>query len=74
MAEWKHINAENLKPFYPASEEGDYSSKLLTGSQLAGSDVININEGTVEGVGGPAARRTRKQKFTISSGGRANCG
>lgn len=50
MAEWKHINAENLKPFYPSPEEG-YGSKLLTGGQLAGSDVININEGTLVGGG-----------------------
>jgi mannose-6-phosphate isomerase-like protein (cupin superfamily) len=50
MAEWRHINAEDLKPFYPASDKL-YSSKLLTGGRLAGSDVININEGTVVGGG-----------------------
>ena len=44
--EWKLINAENLEPF--ACDEV-YSSKLLTGDEMAGFPVININEGTLKG-------------------------
>ncbi|MDD5017423.1 MAG: cupin domain-containing protein [Eubacteriales bacterium] len=44
MAEWKLINAENVKPFCLGEV---YSSKLLTGDEMAGRQVININEGTL---------------------------
>ena len=46
MADWKIVNAENLKPFWIGEV---YSSKLLTGDEMAGRQVININEGTLIG-------------------------
>ena len=46
MADWKMINSEQLEP-YVCDEV--YSSKLLTGDELAGLPVININEGTLIG-------------------------
>ena len=45
MAEWKLVNAENVVPFDCG---GGYSSKMLTGDEMAGQQVININEGTLE--------------------------
>ena len=46
MAEWKIVNAADIKPFQPSPE---YSSKLLTGDEMAGRQVININEGMLIG-------------------------
>lgn len=43
---WTLINAENVVP-YVCSES--YSSKQLTGNEIAGLPVININEGTLIG-------------------------
>jgi quercetin dioxygenase-like cupin family protein len=62
MAEWIHVNAENLEPFSPVPG-GDYSSKLLTGGQLAGSDIININEGTLAGGGRTAGGAHEKTEI-----------
>lgn len=44
MAKWKLINAENVAPYQC---DGVYSSKMLTGDEMAGEQVININEGTL---------------------------
>lgn len=54
MAEWKLVNAKDIKPF---SGSDVYSSKLLTGDEMAGRQVININEGTLA-----ARARTKGQK------------
>ena len=43
---WSFVNAENVVP-YVCDET--YSSKQLTGDELAGFPVININEGTLKG-------------------------
>ena len=40
---WTLVNSENVKPLVM----GDYSSKMLTGDEMAGMPVININEGTL---------------------------
>ena len=45
MAKWKLVNAENVEP-YVFNEA--YSSKILTGDEMAGFPVININEGTLK--------------------------
>lgn len=45
MKKWKLINAENIKPF---ECDGGYSSKMLTGDDIANRQVININEGTLK--------------------------
>jgi mannose-6-phosphate isomerase-like protein (cupin superfamily) len=42
---WKLINAENVEPYV---YDEMYSSKLLTGDEMAGRQVININEGTMQ--------------------------
>lgn len=44
MSEWKLVNAENVKPFVC---DETYSSKMLTGDEMAGRPVININEETL---------------------------
>ena len=44
MSDWKLVNAENVKPFVC---DETYSSKMLTGDEMAGRPVININEGTL---------------------------
>lgn len=45
MAIWKKVNADELVGF----ECGDvYTSKLLTGDEMAGQPVININQGTLK--------------------------
>ena len=43
---WTLVNAENVVP-YVCDET--YSSKQLTGDEMAGFPVININEGTLKG-------------------------
>lgn len=43
---WSFVNAENVVP-YVCDET--YSSKQLTGDEMAGFPVININEGTLKG-------------------------
>lgn len=40
---WSLVNAENVVPYV----DGDYESKMLTGDEMAGMQVININEGTL---------------------------
>ncbi len=40
---WKLVNAENVIGYV----DGDYVSKMLTGDEMAGTPVININEGTL---------------------------
>jgi mannose-6-phosphate isomerase-like protein (cupin superfamily) len=45
MAKWKLINAENVEPFIC---DENYSSKILTGDEMAEHQVININEGTLK--------------------------
>ena len=42
---WTLVNAENVVPYVC---EGGYSSKMLTGDEMAGFPVINVNEGTLE--------------------------
>ena len=42
---WKLVNAENVVPYVCGPE---YSSKMLTGDEMAGHQVININEGTLQ--------------------------
>ena len=44
MSDWKLVNAETVKPFVC---DETYSSKMLTGDEMAGRPVININEGTL---------------------------
>ena len=44
--QWTLVNAENVVP-YVCDET--YSSKQLTGDEMAGFPVININEGTLKG-------------------------
>ena len=43
---WSFVNAENVEPFVC---DETYSSKQLTGDEMAGFQVININEGTLKG-------------------------
>lgn len=45
MAEWKLVHSENVKPFVC---DETYSSKMLTGDEMAGIPIININEGTLK--------------------------
>jgi mannose-6-phosphate isomerase-like protein (cupin superfamily) len=48
MAKWKLVNAENVE----ALDCGNgYTSKMLTGDEMAEHQVININEGTLEAGG-----------------------
>ncbi|MCL1855204.1 MAG: cupin domain-containing protein [Clostridia bacterium] len=42
---WTLVNAENVTPFVCGDA---YSSKMLTGDEMAGMQVININEGTLK--------------------------
>ncbi len=42
---WTLVNAENVVPFVC---DETYSSKMLTGDEMAGIPVININEGTLK--------------------------
>jgi len=48
MKKWRLVNAENVKP-YVCDEV--YSSKMLTGDEMAGMSIININEGTLQPYG-----------------------
>ena len=55
---WTLINAENVEPYVC---EGGYSSKQLTGDEIAGLHVPNINEGVLKGgcrTGGGAHEET----------------
>jgi quercetin dioxygenase-like cupin family protein len=45
MPAWKLVNSENVKPFVC---DETYSSKMLTGDEMAGLPIININEGTLK--------------------------
>lgn len=45
MSNWKLTNSENVKAFVC---DDTYSSKMLTGDEMAGRPVININEGTLK--------------------------
>lgn len=42
---WTLVNAENVEAFVC---DDTYSSKMLTGDEMAGMPVININEGTLK--------------------------
>ena len=42
---WTLVNSENVTPFIC---DDAYSSKMLTGDEMAGMQVININEGTLK--------------------------
>ena len=42
---WTLVNAENVKPYVC---DDTYSSKMLTGDEMAGLPIININEGTLK--------------------------
>ena len=42
---WTLVNAENVVPYVC---DVTYSSKMLTGDEMAGMQVININEGTLK--------------------------
>jgi len=42
---WALVNAENVVPF---ACDNTYSSKMLTGDEMAGMQVINVNEGTLK--------------------------
>ena len=44
---WVKVNADELIA-YRSKEDSPYSSKLLTGDEMAGFPIININEGTLE--------------------------
>ena len=43
--QWKLVNSQNVKPYVCGPE---YSSRMLTGDEMAGFPVININEGTLQ--------------------------
>lgn len=43
--QWTLVNAENIEPFVC---DDTYSSKMLTGDEIAGMPVLNINEGTLK--------------------------
>jgi len=45
MKKWELVNSENVKPFVC---DETYSSKMLTGDEMAGMQIININEGTLK--------------------------
>ena len=45
MKKWKLVNSENVKPFVC---DETYSSKMLTGDEMAGMQIINVNEGTLK--------------------------
>lgn len=45
---WKLINTENVEGYESPAFEKMYCSKLLTGDEMAGLQVININEGTMQ--------------------------
>ena len=45
MKKWRLVNSENVKPFVC---DDTYSSKMLTGDEMAGMQIININEGTLK--------------------------
>ena len=45
MAKWKLVNSENVEPYVCSP---DYSSKIMTGDEMAGGPVVNINEGTLK--------------------------
>ena len=70
---WTLVNAENVVP-YECDEV--YSSRQLTGDEMAGFPVININEGTLKAGGKPAAARMTTARSTTSSPAarRAACG
>lgn len=42
---WTLVNSENVVPYVCGP---DYSSKMLTGDEMAGQQVINMNEGTLQ--------------------------
>ena len=44
---WVKVNADELVG-YRSSKDSPYTSKLLTGDEMAGCPVININEGVLE--------------------------
>lgn len=55
---WVLVNSENVVPYVC---DDAYSSKQLTGDEIAGFPVININEGTLKGgcrTGGGAHEKT----------------
>mgnify|MGYP001010179777 CR=1 FL=1 len=68
MAGWKLVNSKDIKPFWTSDV---YCSKLLTGDEMAGRQVININEGTLLGgarTGGAAHEETEIYYIVSGSG------
>lgn len=66
--QWTLVNAENVVP-YVCDET--YSSKQLTGDEIAGFQVININEGTLKAghrTGGGAHEETEIYYIVAGSG------
>ncbi len=64
---WTMVNSENVKPFVC---DETYSSKMLTGDEMAGLPVMNINEGTLvpgRNTGGGAHEETEIY-FVLSCG------
>jgi mannose-6-phosphate isomerase-like protein (cupin superfamily) len=45
MAKWKLVNSENVVPYVC---DDVYSSKMITGDEMAEHQIININEGTLK--------------------------
>ena len=41
---WKLVNSENVKPF---TTDNIYQSRMLTGDEMSGMPIININEGSL---------------------------
>ena len=53
---WVLVNSENVVGFKGNDYGDDYTSKMLTGDEMAGMPVMNINEGTLAAggtTGGP---------------------
>lgn len=42
---WRLVNAENVRPF---ATDDAYESRMLTGDEMAGMPVINVNHGTLK--------------------------
>ena len=45
--QWSKINADEVVAFH-SPKDTSYTSKMLTGDEMAGCPVLNINEGTLE--------------------------
>lgn len=49
MRDWRLVRPDALEPYHTLG--GSYTSRLLTGGVYRGEDIININEGTLQGGG-----------------------